>query len=192
MIRFRDTLNRSSAPPWLIGAHNLHRKPSRDGELWACGDAFYLTDAGPWRELGDGYEVAGPIDAFQDYRRADSWFSVCQAYDMHGNAWDIPKILDAAGNRVFRVSYGRDFMPELSAEQYRILEVAKAAKDAIAASTDGVQDVGVQAACRWAAELLTVSYHLPIEAIAELCIMDDDLAVGALSIAISLTCAVQT
>lgn len=191
MIRFRDTLSRSQPPPWMAGAANLNRRPSREGELWACGDALYLTDAGPWVDIGDGYHVSGPIDGHTAYARRATWFDVEQVADMHGNLWDIPRIMDSTGNRVFRVSYGNDFLPELTPEQYHVMEVCKAARDAIAASTDGVQDVGVQAACRWAAELMARSYHMPVSAIAALCIMDDQLAIGALSVAIGLSCEVQ-
>lgn len=191
MIRFRDTLNRSKPPAWLAGARNLHRRASVMGELWACGDALYLTDAGPWKPIGDGYEVAGPVESWDDYRRADSWFNTEDAHDMAGRAWAIPRVLDENGDRAFRVAYGADFLPELSPEQYHVLEVAKAAKDAIDASTRGVQDAGVQAACRWAAELIARAYHLPVPAIAALCILDDDLATGALSVAIGMRCEVK-
>lgn len=191
MIRFRDTMSRSQPPPWLVGAANLSRRPARDGELWACGDALFLTDAGPWVDIGDGYHVAGHVSDHTDYLRASTWFDSESVTDMHGNAWEIPRVTDASGNRVFRVSYGKEFLPELTPEQYHVMEVCKAARDAIAASTDGVQDVGVQAACRWAAELMARSYHLPVSAIAALCIMDDHLAIGALSVAIGLSCEVQ-
>lgn len=191
MIRFRDTLSRSQPPPFLVGAANLNRRPARAGEIWVAGDPMFADDAGPWRAIGDGYEVAGPVDNHDAYRKAALWVSTEPVSDLAGRFWEAPRILDAAGERVFRVNYGPDFLPELTPEQYRMMDVAKAARDAIAASTSGTQDAGTQAACRWAAELLACTYHLPVPAIAALCIMDDTLTVGVISGAIGLQCMVQ-
>lgn len=184
MIRFRDTLSRSAPPSWLVGAANLHRRPHRDGELWACGDALYLDDAGPWRDVGDGYAVAGPVEAWGAYRKGESWADFEPVADLRGRLWMAPRVLDATGERVFRVAYGPDFLPELTPEQYRMLDIAKAARDALTAGQTGVQDVPMQTACRWAAELLGVAYHLPVPAVAALAILDDALSVGVLSVAI--------
>jgi len=171
---------------------NVHRRASAGGELWMRGDAVCLSDAGPWRPISDGYEVAGPVEAAEDYEREPTWFSVERVADMAGREWAVPRILDASGNRAFRVGYGADFLPELTAEQTYILEIAKAARDAIAASTSGTQDAGVQVACRWAASLLSVSYSLPIEAIAGLRILDDVLVIATISASIGLSCRVET
>lgn len=184
MIRFRDTLSRPAPPPWLAGADSLHRRPSRDGELWMCGDALYMTDAGPWRDIGDGYQVAGPVESWEDYRTRADWAEFDTVTDLRGRKWAAPRVIDAAGDRVFRVAYGPDFLPELTAEQYRMLDVAKAARDALTAGERGTQDVPMNVACRWAADLLSVAYRIPVPAVAALAILDDGLATGILSVAI--------
>ena len=191
MIRFRDTQSRTGPPPWLADVPNVHRRASAGGELWMRGDAVCLSDAGPWRPVVDGYEVAGPVESAEDYEREPTWFSVERVADMAGREWAVPCILDASGNRAFRVGYGANFLPELTAEQTYILEIAKAARDAIAASTSGTQDAGVQVACRWAAALLSVTYSIPVEAIAGLRILDDVLVVAAISASIGLSCRVE-
>jgi len=156
--------------------------------LWGVGDALTLDGGGIWNDLADGYAVAGPVDAHEAYQKRQSWFSTVEVEDLSGRVWQAPRIIDASGERVFRVAYGRDFLPELTAEQYRILDVAKAARDAIAASTSGTQDATTQMACRWAAELLACTYHLSVDSIATLRIMDDALAVAVISAAIGLSC----
>jgi hypothetical protein len=184
MIRFRDTLSRPQPPPWLEGAANLNRRPARDGELWACGDTLYLTDAGPWRDIGDGYAVAGPVADTEAYRRAECWADFDDVPDLRGHMWSVPRVMDAAGERLFRVSYGPDFLPELTPQQSRMLEVAKAARDALTAGQQGTQDVDMRLACQWAAELLCVGYHLSVKSVAGLGILDDALVIGALSLAV--------
>jgi hypothetical protein len=191
VIRYRDTLSRSQPPPWLAGAPNLHRRPGREGEVWVCGDVIFASPDGPWLPIGDGYEVAGPVDNHTDYLKGAAWVSTEPVQDLYGREWQAPRILDAAGERVFRVSYGADFLPSLTPEQYRMLDMAKVARDAIAASTSGTQDAGTQMACRWAAEFLACTYRLPVPAIAALCVMDDMLAIGTLSVAIGLSCEVK-
>lgn len=178
MIRFRDTKSRPQPPSWLVGAANLHRRPNADGELWMCGDPIYLDNSGKWAPIGDGYEVAGPVESWADYQRNDRWVDVVEVHDMSGRRWVAPKILDEAGDRAFRVSYGADFLPSPTAEQYRMLEVAQAARDALKASSAGTQDVPMQMACRWAAEMMGAAYRLPVDAIAALGILDDVLVIG--------------
>ena len=192
MIRFRDTQNRTGPPQWLADMPNVHRRASSGGDLWMRGDAVCLSDAGPWRPISDGYEVAGPVESAEDYEIDPTWFSIRRVTDMAGREWAIPSVLDANGDRAFRVGYGPDFLPELTAVQYHVLEIAKAARDAIAASTSGTQDAGVQVACRWAASLLSVAYSLPVDAIAALRILDDVLVIGAISAAIGLSCRVES
>lgn len=180
MIRFRDTLNRPQPPPWLEGAANLNRRPARDGELWACGDALYLTDAGPWRDIGDGYQVAGPADNPDDYRRADTWAQFGTVIDLRGREWAVPSVIDIAGERLFSVAYGPDFLPELTPQQERMMAVARAARDALTAGGKGTQDVDMRLACQWAAEFLCVAYHWSVPTVAGLGILDDALVIGTL------------
>lgn len=186
MIRFRDTLHRNAPPPWLAKATGLQRRTDPHGVLWACGDAYLLGAEGAWAAIGDGYEVAGPADNHDDYLSVPPWVSTAPVEDITGRIWEVPRILDVAGERAFRVNYGADFLPSLTPQQYRLTEVAKAARDAVIAATNGTQDVGVQAACRWSAEFLTTTYCLPVDAIARLSILDDMLAVGVLSAAIGV------
>lgn len=183
MIRFRDIKNRPAPPAWLVGAPDLVQRASRDGMLWGIGDALTLDGGGIWHDIGDGISVAGPVDAHEAYQRRYSWFTTDEVEDLSGRVWHIPRIVDGNGERAFRVAYGPDFLPALTAEQYAMLEIAKAARDGIAASESGVQDVDMPTACRWAAVLLSCSYHLNVGSVAHLRILDDALVVGALQVA---------
>jgi hypothetical protein len=148
--------------------------------LWAVGDAMTLDESGSWLNIGDGYAVAGPGDEHAAYRKAQSWFMTEPVTDLTGRVWHIPRIIDGDGERVFRVAYGADFTPALTPEQYRMMDIAKAARDGIVASESGVQDVDMQMCCRWVADMLACAYHLPPAAIGALCILDDALVVGAM------------
>lgn len=192
MIRFRDTKNRNAPPPWLTKAVGLQRRADPHGTLWACGDAYLLGSDGDWCALGDGYEVAGPVEDQDTYRRESAWLDVVDVQDLSGREWVAPRILDASGERAFRVSYGADFLPHLSPEQYRYVDIAKAARDGLATGAAGVQDVPMPTACRWAAELLCAVYHLPPGAIGHLCILDDLLVTSVLGAAIGLGVEVAT
>lgn len=186
MIRFRDTKSRPSTPAWLAGAPDLVQRASLHGMLWGVGDALTLDAGGVWHDLADGYAVAGPVDAHEAYQRRQSWFTTVSVEDLSGRVWQIPRILDGNGDRAFRVSYGPDFLPSLTAEQYAMLEIAQAARDGVAASESGVQDVDMPTACRWVAAFLSVAYHLSAEAIGHLRILDDALVVGAIQAACGL------
>jgi hypothetical protein len=187
VIRFRDTHCRPAPPPWLIGGQDLIQRQGRDATLWALGDPITLGPDGDWRPLGDGYEVCGPVEQTSDYERGMPWLTCVPVEDMHGRTWLAPRVLDAAGERVFRVAYGPDFLPALSPQQYRLLDIAKAARDAMAAGESGTQDVPMSTAARWAAELLCAAYHLSPESIAALEILDDLLIAAVIGAAIGLS-----
>jgi hypothetical protein len=182
VIRFRDTKNRPNPPPWLAGAPNLHRRQSAEGELWMCGEALYLDGSGTWTPIGDGYEVAGPVESWAVYQRTYGWVDLAEVTDMCGRTWMAPRILNESGERAFRVHYGADFLPSPTAEQYRMMEIADAARDALRAAAAGTQEVPMQMACRWAAELLGTAYRLPVDAIAVLGILDDVLTIGVINV----------
>lgn len=180
MIRFRDSKSRPTPPAWLAGAADLVQRASPHGMLWGVGDALTLDGGGVWHDMGEGYAVAGPVDAHDAYQKRQSWFSTVGVEDLSGRVWQIPRILDGNGDRAFRVSYGPGFTPSLTAEQYAMMELAQAARDGVSASESGVQDVDMSIACQWAASFLSVAYHLSPDAIAHLCILDDALVVGAI------------
>jgi hypothetical protein len=187
VIRFRDSKSRPTPPPWLVGASDLVQRVSRDGTLWGAGDALTLDAGGIWHDIGDGIAVAGPTDAHDAYQKRQAWFTTEAVEDLSGRTWEIPRIVDANGERAFRVAYGPDFLPALTAEQYAMIEIAKAARDGVIASQTGVQDVDMPTACRWAAALLCCSYHLNAASVGCLHILDDALVVGAIQAACGVT-----
>ncbi len=171
----------------MAGADDLVQRQSRDGTLWAIGDALTLGDDGPWLDIGDGYAVAGPVTEHQAYQRQASWLKTQDVTDLHGRDWAVPLILTADGDRAFQVCYGRDFLPAPTPEQYRMLDVAQAARDALIANAGGTQDVPMVMACRWAAELLCASYHLTPDAVAALTILDDALVLALIGASVGLS-----
>lgn len=186
MIRFRDSTRLPHPPEFLRGAVGLQQRHAQGGTLWGCGDVFALDDGGEWSSLSSTLEVAGPNDGADAYLRRQSWARTADAADMHGTIWQAPRIIDRSGDRVFSVSYGPDFLPRLTPEQYRATDVAKAARDALIAAVDGAQDIDMALAARWAAELLAVSYHLSVDAIASRGILDDVLIPSVLGVGIDM------
>jgi hypothetical protein len=186
VIRFLDRLSRPTAPAWLAGAEGLAQRRCRDGVLWAIGDPITLGDDGPWIDIGDGISVAGPVESHAEYERNAAWLRTVTVSDLRGRAWEVPVILDERGERAFCVSYGADFLPAPTPEQYRMLDIAKAARDALIAASSGTQDIPMQMACRWAAELLCASYHLTPETVAALAILDDELVLQIIGNAVGL------
>lgn len=186
MIRFLDSSRSPQPPAFLRGATELQQRQSRNGTLWGCGDVYELDESGEWTALSETLSVAGPVDGHARYLRRTPWVRTVEVTDINGISWMAPRILDKAGERVFSVSYGIDFLPRLTPEQYRAMDIAKAARDALVAASAGTQDVDMALAARWAAELLAIPYHFPVEAIAALGILDDAIIPGALHVATDL------
>jgi len=77
-------------------------------------------------------------------------------------------------------------LPALTAEQYRAMDICQAARDAAKAD-----DLPMDLAARYAAELLCMANHLSIEVIQKLRVLDDVLIVMAIQVAIGAPCEAQ-
>lgn len=181
MIIYHDTkaADRDTPPPWLVGATNLHRRDGRGERWWGVGPTPWLVgpQAGTWHELADGWRclLLGELDP-RDLRRDQRWCDSEPAVDLHARRWAAPVILGEDGGPVFRVSYGRDFLPALTSEQSQAQTIAEAARQALASGgIDGPH------ARRWAAMLLTITHHLDVEVIGALGLLDDALVLSVLS-----------
>jgi hypothetical protein len=179
VISYLDPSGTLACPAWLAGAAPLSTADGPRGRLWGAGDPWLLkcgdTDPemdGNWRCRWDGSPE--PL-------RSIMWAEPVPVRDLRGLTWYAPRILDESGARKFSVAYGRNWLPALTAQQSRALEIAKAAK----AAFDGADDPGMPTCCQWAAELLGVCHPLCADAVAACAILDDSLALGVLSAAIS-------
>lgn len=180
MIVYHDTTpdTRDTPPPWLVGAHDLHRRDAQGGRWWGVGAHPWLV--GPqdttWHDLDDGWRccLVGDLDPVA-LRRAQRWCDTEPAVDLHARRWAAPVILGDDGQPVFRVAYGEDFLPALTPEQQRAQEIAKAARQAL--SSGGIDGPYAR---RWAAGLLEITHHLHVQVIGKLTLLDDALVLSVL------------
>jgi hypothetical protein len=187
VLLYRDKKpERSQTPPaWLVGAANLQRRDLGEGATaWAIGEAYLVGDRTDWRPLADGYDVAllSPFNP-QDITRDQRWARTCDATDLQGRTWSAPVISGPDGTRHFAVAYGEDYLPALTPDQLRAVAITQAARDALLSDNDAGMDMSM--ACRWTAELLTLTHHLTMEILGKLCLIDDALALSVLGIATS-------
>lgn len=193
MLVYKDTKapERRNAPPWLEGAADLGERNERGQERfrwWGIGNPHLVGERNDWRQLDDGWQVgvAGPIDP-QQFRRTLRWCRTINVQCTNGRTWTAPVILNERGSRVILVSYGKDLLPALTAAQSRAFEIATAAREHLEAAfqtEDGGLDMDI--AVRWAVELLTLTHHISMEAIAVLELMDEALILSALAAATGL------
>lgn len=187
MIVYLDSLasDRSTPPPWLVGASGLCSRETGDGRLWGVGDAYCLgiPQGMPTEPIADGWSACVVSDAeVHRLRRAQLWCDTGSVLDIHGREWAVPIIRTPEGARAFRVAYGRDWLPALTPEQTRAEAIVDAASDALRAG--GGIDMPV--ACQWAAELLCMSSHLSPETIAALRLADEMVVLQTLAMACGL------
>ncbi len=164
------------------GASLVHRETDK-GHVVYVGDPLVWNQPRSWSEAGESWEVALVPGLKLDPRplvRSQGWADMLEVQDMHGRSWFTPLIRKPGGGRAFRVAYGRDWLPSLSADQARAEEICRAALDA------AEQETPMAVACQWAAELLALTHHLTPEAIAAAALMDDTLAVEVLRVSASL------
>ena len=193
MICYRDTKphQRSTPPPWLVGAADLCQ---RDGigipfRFWGVGSAWLVGDhpQRKWVPLPDGWECC-QVDGVEPHLlvRAQRWCDTAAAYDLAANRWEAPRVLSEDGTAIYRVAYGADWLPSLTPEQYRADDVAKAARAAMLIQKAGGPSPDQRAICQWSAELLCVTHHLDTSVIAALSLLDDALVLTTIASACGL------
>ncbi len=189
MILYRDLKHaeRTEPPEWLLDrdgmwAPNLQSRDDADGRLWGIGDAYMV---GPhkngWEELTGGWQVRllGKIDP-RPLRRNDPWVDTTAVHGLADAEWVAPRILTDAGNRAFRVTYGRNFLPSLTKRQAHLIAMAEEARAALINSRDE-SGVDMDIACRWAAEFISEVHFLTPDVIAVCRLLDDSLVISTLA-----------
>lgn len=192
MILYEDTRanSRQGPPSWLVGAGELCQREGLGvplrwwgiGDPWLCGPQEHAA----WHDLEDGWRVClvgGRINP-GILNRDQRWCDHGEAVDLQGNRWGAPIIIAEDGSPIFRVRYGKDFLPAKTPEQSRAEKVATAASGAIKSGALASMDMAV--ACQWAAELQATTKHVTTEVIAALGLMDDALVLSTLIAATSL------
>ena len=192
MLVFQDAQarERQTPPAFLAGAVDLLQVEDRKGlhRWWGIGNAHLVgPDGKEFRELSDGWSVAitGLINP-ADYRRDIRWASCADAEDTRGRAWRAPRILSEGGERIILVTYGRDFLPTMTPEQARAVEVASAARLAVLSAMESGGVVDFSLGARWAAELLAITHHLSVECLAVIGVLDEQLILAVLSVSCGL------
>lgn len=196
MILYEDTRAhlRQDPPPWLLNgeahAPDLCRRDGLGvnlrwwgiGDPWLCGPQTRAV----WHDLDDGWRVClvgGQVEP-ERLGRVQRWCDLAPAVDLVGRQWGAPVILASDGTPIYRVRYGKDFLPAKTPEQNRAEKIAMAAREAIISGALASMDMSV--ACQWAAELQATTKHVTPEAIGALGLMDDALALSTLSVAVTL------
>lgn len=180
-----------SCPEWLEGwqpvyGHGLCHRDSDKGHLVGVCDPLLFSppnNSRQWRDVDSRWKCAqiGREVNHGVLARDVLWCDVRPVKDLKEQAWMAPVILTEQGTRAFRVSYGANWLPELTPEQDRAERIAEAARDAM---SGGGADMAV--ACQWAAELLSVTYHLHPQVFAALALLDDLLVPEVLGAACGL------
>ncbi len=138
-----------------------------------------------WHKLDDGWEAsyvrnAGDVVPSRDLTRLNCWANVLTVEDNLGEQWLAPNVLTPTGARAYSVAYaGADFLPSPTDEQARADAIAKEARQAMTAE----EGAPIQAACRWAAVLLSITSHVTPATIAALGVLDTALVQKVLIVA---------
>lgn len=186
MIVYRDQMHglRDCPPPGMADAVNLQRREDGKGRLWCAGDPLRLDSAPDrlWIDLEDGWQVRmtkeGPEPETLAY--GHPWADSVDVQDGLGRVWKCPRILDASGERIFRVRYGgKQWLPILTEEQEGVEAMARATRAALIA-----ESAPREAICTWAEVFLRVLHPIPPGVIAALGLLDDLLTVESLKVAV--------
>lgn len=177
----------AACPPWLSdwtprpGRASLCHRDCEDGHLVGVCEDVVFKPANRWHEIDSDWSV-GRVSGSkvnQDALIRDIlWCDIQAVRDLKDNVWAAPVILTAGGSRAFRTAYGTDWLPALTEDQERAERIAEAARDEFLRAEGSSLEMPV--ACQWAAELLSITYHLHPRAIAALAILDERLVVEVL------------
>lgn len=189
MITILDRKGRPTPPPWLEGARDLAQCLCDHGTLWSCAEPALMNGTGPFVDLADGYAVAGrfePGDLVALERQATP-YQTKPVRDLRGWEWQAPQIINEDGDRQFAVAYGDDWLPTLTDEQAKAMEIANEARLTFGRQLAGeVDGVDMRAGCAWTATLLCLVYHLTPQIMARLRLVDDALVIQTLAHAADL------
>lgn len=193
MIVYKDTRTpRSSAPRWpshLVGAANLCRRESPDGDLVAITDPIYLgppPEGTAWHPLPDDWEFCsvGPLDP-ETLVRMHPACSFLMVRDAQGHPWRIPAVLDPEGQPALPMKLGvvgHDLVDgqqiprwehRPTSEQSAVLASARAARAEILAGR--YAELSLSIACAWISVLLPLTYHVVSAMVSPLEILDNRL-----------------
>ena len=190
MIVYRDRrkLEGPTCPEWIaewqpVTGHALCHRDTEAGHIVGVADPLLFKPAARWFEVDQDWEAAlvGKEPNPGVLARSVIWCDVRPVQDLAERVWMAPVILTEKGERAFRVSYGSNWLPSLTPAQERAEKIAKAARDALAGG-----GANMAVACQWAAELLCVTYHLHVNVISNLALLDDRLVPEVLGVAAGL------
>ncbi len=188
----------TKAPSWLSDAVGLAYRQVRTGYAFGIGDGYKLSeppkDAKP---LAGGWLVWLKGDLVpQTLIRKDCQYQTLPVLDSKNRVWWIPLICNYRGERAFDVTYGKDWLPELSEDQQMLLRFAKESRDFYAAkaaetpSQENPEAMGTAAdeeinlvcpqTAEWAARAYCAALHLDVEVIQVLGLMDGHLISGGI------------
>lgn len=174
----------TTPPAWLAHAEDVNVRQCSDGCLFGAGPTYLLGLDGrdQARPLADGWSVwvNGAVDPYA-LAHPCAWAASAPVIDLQGRAWAAPVVLGANGKPCIRVAYGDDWLPDLTPQQQRIVDIAQVARAALEAAY-GEHPVALdqRAACAWAAEALTVTNAVTVQVIRRLSLLDDALIAGTL------------
>lgn len=184
VYRHKPQVSGPVTPEWLDGwtpvaGHSVCHRDTGKGHIVGVAEPILFSPPLRWFDVDQDWEGAfrGPLN-HGVLARAQLWCDVRPALDLAERCWMAPVILTEEGGRAFRCSYGPSWLPELTPAQDRAEKIAKAARDAL----DG-GGVDMAVACQWAAELLCITYHLHVNVISNLALLDDRLVPEVLSAA---------
>lgn len=189
MIVYEEQPLRESGatPDWLEGADNLQRREGPGCRWWGIGSGAMVGphEGAKWASIMPSFRAIvlrnfDPLTLSKNQR----WCPVRQVADLKGRLWMAPCLLNGEGERQFNVTYGDDFLPDLTPEQTNAENIAKAVRTAInhANATDETENLGLPMAmaCKAAAVALSLVNHIPFEAFGPLRLLDDALIAGTL------------
>jgi hypothetical protein len=188
MIQYFHTTARP--PPWLLKARNLAHRQVAEGTTFGVGTGWMLQPPPEGALLlskPHDYRVwmndDGPSP--EGLTRASPWCGTQLVLDGEDRIWTAPVILDAQGQRAFKVRYDSAWKPALTPAQEDLLVRAQETRlwlDGYA-RTGEAPDSGFGAAT--AAHFLSEANHITTEVIGALQLMDDVLMLATLLAAVS-------
>lgn len=186
MIIYRDMdCGPPRLPPWLEGASNVVRRGDSSGDLVAIGSPLFLTpptDQGAWKTLPGGWQTALAGDFLPDLllREVSPVAGLLPIVaNSGGQSWHAPCILDRDGRVSFPQPLSRIdglWQRAPTPDQQRLIKLANECRAQIVSGLFLKIDPGI--AAEWAAEALSSIYHLSVEVIGVLALLDDQLIVN--------------